>query len=100
MREMYSDILEEGDISCALMGESGEDIKLSPLGKKIIQLSFECKAQEKLNIWGAIEQAEDNAEDRIPVVVFKRNRSKIYAVIEFEELMKIKRGYSNDEDRK
>ena len=57
--------------------------------KKKIGYSFECKNVERLNIWQAIEQSESNCEDRIPVVVFKRNRSKTYLTIEFNEFVKL-----------
>ena len=40
--------LEDDDIKAAIMGESGEDIKLSPAARKIIPYSFECKNQERL----------------------------------------------------
>ena len=83
--------LEEDDIKSQTMGMCGEDIVLSPAAKKIIPFSFECKNQERLNVWKSIEQAESNCEDRIPVVVFKRNRTKTYAIIELNQLMKITR---------
>ena len=71
------------------MGDSGEDILLSPAARKLFPFSTECKNQEKLNIWSSLEQAEDNAGKHIPLVVFKRNRSKTYAVLEIENLMKL-----------
>ena len=81
--------LRDGDIKTAIMGESGIDIILSPTAKDLIPLDIECKNVEKLNIWKAIEQAEANAtEGRIPAVVFKRNRSKIYIVMELEKYLK------------
>ena len=40
-------------------------------------------------MWQAIEQAESNCEDRAPVVVFKRNRSKTYLTIEFDSFVKL-----------
>ncbi len=87
--EHYSDKLEKDDIRCAVMGESGEDIKLSPAARKLIPYSFECKNQEKLSIWEALNQASENSGDYPPVLVFKRNRSKTYAVLEFDELLKL-----------
>ena len=81
--------LEPDDVKTAIMGESGEDIKLSPAAKRTIHYSFECKNQERLSIWESLKQAEDNCDDRTPVLVFKRNRSKTYAVIEFDSLLKI-----------
>ena len=81
------EILETNDIESQVMGMSGEDIVLSPAAKKVIPYSFECKNQERLNLWSSLEQAESNCQDRQPVLIFKRNRSKIYAVIEFEHLI-------------
>ena len=53
--------LEPDDVRSAIMGESGEDIKLSPAARKQIPFSFECKNQEKLNIWDSLQQAEENS---------------------------------------
>ena len=83
------DTLEPDDIRSAVMGDSGEDIQLSPAARKLIPYSIECKNQEKLNIWSALEQAEDNSKDSTPVLIFKRNRSKTYAVLEIEEFIKL-----------
>ena len=69
------------------MGMSGEDIVLSPAAKRVIPYSFECKNQERLNLWSSLNQAESNCEDRQPVLVFKRNRSKIYVAIEFDHFI-------------
>ena len=81
--------LERDDIKSAIMGESGEDIKLSPAARKLIPYSFECKNQEALNIWSSLEQAETNAGDHDPVLIFKRNRTKTYAVIEIEKFIEL-----------
>ena len=81
--------LEPDDIRVAIMGETGEDIKLSPAARKQIPYSFECKNQEKLNIWDSLSQAEENAGDYDPVLIFKRNRSKTYAVINIEKFIEL-----------
>ena len=81
--------LEPDDIRSAIMGESGEDIKLSPAARKLIPYSFEFKNQEKLNIWDSLSQAEENAGDYDPVLIFKRNRSKTYAVINIEKFIEL-----------
>ena len=89
LRFVYTEILETNDIESQVMGMSGEDIVLSPAAKRVIPYSFECKNQERLNLWSSLEQAESNCEDRQPVLIFKRNRSKIYATIEFEHFIKL-----------
>ena len=71
------------------MGMSGEDIVLSPAAKRTIPYSFECKNQERLNLWGSLEQAEGNSQDRQPVLVFKRNRSKVYVALDFEHFLEL-----------
>ena len=95
LREMYIKRwtklpkLHEDDIKSQTMGMSGEDIILSPAAKRIIPFSFECKNKERLNIWQSIKQCEENCKDSIPVVVIKRNRSKIYAIMEFDKWLEI-----------
>ena len=86
--EHFSDKLEPDDVRGAIMGETGEDIKLSPAARKLIPYSFECKNQEKLSIWSSLEQAAENSGDYPPVLIFKRNRSKTYVVVELEEFIK------------
>ena len=81
--------LEPDDVRSAIMGETGEDIKLSPAARRQIPYSFECKNQEKLNIWESLNQAEENSGDYPPVLIFKRNRSKTYVTIELEEFIKL-----------
>ena len=81
--------LEPDDVRSITMGDSGEDILLSPAARRLFPFSVECKNQEKLNIWSALEQAEDNSGNHIPLVIFKRNRTKTYAVLEFDKLLEL-----------
>ena len=83
------DILEPDDVRSITMGDSGEDILLSPAARKLFPFSVECKNQEKLNIWSSLEQAEKNSGNHTPLVIFKRNRSKTYAVLEFDRLLEL-----------
>ena len=83
------DSLEKDDVRAITMGDSGEDILLSPAARRLFPFSVECKNQEKLNIWSALEQAEENSGDHVPLVIFKRNRTKTYAVLEFDKLLEL-----------
>lgn len=83
----------EGDIQAIPMGCSGIDIKLSPAAQNKIPFDIEAKCQESINIWSAMRQAEMNADpSRIPLVVFKRNRSKVYACLELSHLLTLVAG--------
>lgn len=81
--------LDENDITSQIMGCRGEDIILSPLARKTIPYSFECKNKERLNIWGSLEQAEENSRSRAPVLVFKKNRSKVYVALELDDFINL-----------
>ena len=87
--EKFNNILEQDDVRSITMGDSGEDILLSPAARKLFPFSVECKNQEKLNIWSSLEQAEENSGKHTPLVIFKRNRSKTYAVLEFDKLLEL-----------
>ena len=81
--------LEPDDIRSTSMGVSGEDLQLSPAARKLIPFAIECKNQEKLNVWESLKQAEENSGDYDPVLIFKRNRSKTYAVINIEKFIEL-----------
>jgi hypothetical protein len=78
------------DCECAIMGQSGVDIKLSNYAKQLFPYSVEAKNQEKINVWSSIQQAEDNCQpNTTPLMIFKRNRSKTYVVLDIDDFMKI-----------
>ena len=81
--------LEPDDIRSTSMGVSGEDLQLSPAARKLIPFAIECKNQEKLNVWDSLKQAEENSGDYDPVLIFKRNRSKTYAVINIDKFIEL-----------
>ena len=79
--------LEYDDIKSQTMGMGGEDIVLSPIAKKLIPYSFESKNTERLKLWGSLKQCEDNCEGRQPILVIKRNRSEVYAVMKLDSFL-------------
>ena len=81
--------LREDDIKSQTMGMCGEDIVFSPAAKDKIPYSFECKNQERLQLWAALDQAKDNSEDRVPILVDKRNRTIPFAVLPLDKFMEL-----------
>ena len=81
--------LEEDDIKSQTMGMTGEDIILTPAARKLIPNSFECKYQERIQMWKFLEQAEANAGEYTPVLVVKKNRTKPYVVLDLDEWIKL-----------
>lgn len=88
----YFPSLTSRDVRSVPSGVPGVDIRLSEAAYKVLGLAIECKRTESLSIWKCMEQAESEAREGLPVLVFKRNRSKTYCCFEFEELLKILKG--------
>lgn len=82
---------EPGDVTVTPSGVNGPDVQLSPYAKRRFPFSIECKMHEKLSIWSALQQCEDNAKKfgGIPMLVFGRNRTQPYVCIPLADLPKI-----------
>jgi len=71
------------------MSIKGDIIDINP-DSILFDYHWECKNQEKLNIWKALEQARnDKPMGKTPVVVFRKNFEKDYACLEFEDFMNL-----------
>lgn len=72
------------DVFSTSMGCGGVDVRLSSVGVGVFPFSVECKCSERLDVWGGLAQAEANClPDCCPLLVFKRNGSRVYVVLEW-----------------
>ena len=81
--ETFTD-LEPDDVRSTSMGAGGEDLQLSPAARRKFPYSVECKNVEKLNVWGAYEQAQANCGNHEPLLIMKKNRKKPLVVLDLE----------------
>lgn len=86
---VFNGKLQDADFQVTSSGATGEDITMSPLARQMFPFSIECKNQESLNIWKALEQAKSNCKEHTPLVVFSRNRSEVYCALKFDDLLKM-----------
>ena len=86
MRNLLIEKLEvhPEDIESRSMGAGGEDLIMARAAREKFPMSIECKNQEKVNVWEAYKQAEDNSGNYKPVVVIKRNKVKPLVVVDAE----------------
>ena len=79
-------VLGSADVHPAIMGQSGMDICLSSRARDLFPYAIECKNQEAVSIWSAIAQAKANGEKEglVPLLVFKRNRTAPYVIIQWD----------------
>lgn len=74
-------------------GKDSPDVKHNMQGVHI-----ECKAVERLNIWQALEQSKrDAGENEIPVVMFKKNRTKDYVALPLEDFIEIYKAWEREQ---
>ena len=68
--------LSDDDIRTAVGAENGCDIKLSKSARDNVQLSIECKNQQNVSLWSALDQAKANAiPGTHPALVMHRSKS-------------------------
>ena len=82
------------DIESRSMGAGGEDLIMARAARHKFPYSIECKNVEKLNVWEAYKQAEENSKDYEPVVVMKKNNHKTLIVIDAEHFVKIHKDFN------
>lgn len=78
----------EGHIKSTTMGESGEDIQISPTARKAIPYQFECKSRANMVVYKDYEQARSHGNYE-PALVIKQNASKPLAVIDLEKFIQL-----------
>ena len=93
LQQWVRDVLVESlnihpeDIESRSMGAGGEDLIMSRAARKSFPYSVECKNQEKINIWSAYQQAQENSKGYTPIVVLKRNNVKPLILIDAESFI-------------
>lgn len=71
------------------MSIKGDIIDINP-DSVLYDYHFECKNQEKLNIWKALEQSRsDRPIGKTPLVVFTKNFQSNYVAIELDDFMNL-----------
>ena len=85
--------LTDEDIYCAIMGESGADVKFSPHAQKLLPYSVECKNKETFKgIYDVMRQAQSNTKvTQIPLGIIKMNNELPLALIDAKVLFKLMR---------
>ena len=73
--------VDEDHVRSTSMGAFGEDLLLSPTAREHFPFAPECKNSEKIGFWPTVSQAEANAGDHIPLILFMKNRTKPWIAI-------------------
>ena len=76
------------------MGDTGEDIQLSPAARKKIPLSIEVKRRKEglKTVYGYLEQASNHAKGE-PVVFYRSDRKPWLVVVGMDHYMELLRNW-------
>ena len=78
------------DVRSAIMGETGEDIKLSSKARQVFPYSVECKSLKKIAVYNYYDQAAANTpKECTPLVVLKQDRRKPLVLVDLEKFMEL-----------
>jgi len=71
------------------MGQSGEDVQLSPAARKLLPVGIECKNYANMAFYKWYDQAVINTpKDCEPIVVAKANYRKPVVIVDAEAFFK------------
>ena len=87
--------IDPEDIESRSMGAGGEDLIMSKAARNKFPYSVECKNQERMNIWQAWEQANNNKGIYEPLVVIKKNGVNPLIVVDAESFLDMIKEFKN-----
>lgn len=92
--------LPKADVSGAIMGEGGMDIRLSAKARAAFPYAIECKAYKSFSIYKIMQQAQANCQGLEPIAVIKGDHKRPLAVIDLDLFIKLTTGnnYTNIKD--
>jgi len=80
--------LKRHDVVTASTGQTGPDLVLSKVARKLVGVNFECKNQNKMKtIYDWYKQASKGQQKLIPAVCMKMNTRPPLVVIDLDDFM-------------
>ena len=88
--------IDPEDIESRSMGAGGEDLIMSKAARTKFPYSVECKNQERLNIWQAWEQTNNNKGIYEPMLVIKKNGTSTLVVLNADNFLEYVKEFNNE----
>jgi len=88
--------LEPDDVRSTAMGQSGEDIQLSPKARGLLPLSIEVKRRKSLaTVYDWYDQAKQDGQYE-PVVFFRADRKEWIVMVGLDHYLELTRTKANE----
>lgn len=85
---LWLNVLQPDDVRSTGMGQSGEDIQLSPLARSKVPYCIECKNKARSQVHTYYEQAKEHGTHE-PLVIVKMDRKETLAIVEAEHFFSL-----------
>lgn len=79
--DLFPDHLEEDDVRSTTMGDTGEDVQLSPAARELIPFQIECKNKSHVSVYSWYNQAREHGPHE-PILVIKEDNSEPLVVVD------------------
>jgi len=74
----------EDDVKSTTMGEGGEDVQLSPLARRLLPISVECKSRKAFAVYKDYEQSDKASGTNEPVLIIRGDRKPALALVDLD----------------
>lgn len=91
--------LEPDDIKSTTMGESGEDLQLSPAARKLIPLTIEVKRRKNdlVTVYKWLDQSKLHIKGSAqPVVFYRGDRREWIAILPLDDYINLLKGKTDE----
>ncbi len=88
---LIADLLKPEEVSTAIMGETGVDVKIVRHKQYMFPMKIECKSQKDgfSAVYKAIKQCQNHSGEGEPLVIIKQDGQKPLAVLDAEYFIDI-----------
>ena len=78
------------------MGAQGRDVQLSEQALQLFRYCVECKSRRAIAIYKDFQQAVENSNGDMPLLVIKQNGSKPLAVVDLDHFLELTSGHQKN----
>lgn len=87
--------LEPDDVRSTTMGDSGEDVQLSPAARRWVPFQIECKNRSQMSVFKDYAQAQEHGKHE-PLVVIKQDNSEPLVVMDAKAFFQMLKEKNNN----
>lgn len=81
--KIWLDSLQPDDVRSTTMGDTGEDVQLSPRARELVPFQIECKNKAHVSVYSWYNQCREHGPHE-PLLIIKEDNAKPLVVLDAE----------------